>query len=272
MYVKLKEAHESLVNIDLILLFVSFKTSAAEVAALRSLLKLLTPNIAYAVAVNSNQSSQPIDELENDALLFLRYQDNLGYGRAINSLVSRLDCNVKYICPINTDIRWEVDTFGVIIDWLDTTPNISMVVPQIKNKTGEIQKLCKENPTLLAMLSRRMISSRFKPNWLKQYDAWYVMSNKNYNSIINSTYLSGCCMIIKKNLFMRVGGFDERFFLYLEDADITRSLAEYGRCVHFPYVSVTHIWGRGNYANLSLLLVNIKSLIYYFSKWGIKLW
>ena len=79
-------------------------------------------------------------------------------------------------------------------------------------------------------------------------------------------------MLARSDAFQRVGGFDERYFLYLEDADLTRSLAQQGRCVHLPVAGVVHGWGRGNYRNLRLMVVNLISAWRYFAKWGLSLW
>ena len=79
-------------------------------------------------------------------------------------------------------------------------------------------------------------------------------------------------MIMQTSAFFKVGGFDERYFLYLEDADLTRSMSSVGQCVHYPIAFIVHKWGKGNYKSLKLLLVNILSTYYYFIKWGLALW
>ena len=148
---------------------------------------------------------------------------------------------------------------------------MSLAVPQILDEP-RAQQLCEQNPTLLGLLSRRFLPKWLKPNWLKQYDRWYVMAERNYQDIFEVPYLSGCCMLMRSEAFLRVGGFDERYFLYLEDADITRSLAREGLCVHLPVGSVVHGWGRGNYTDIRLMLVNLVSAWNYFRKWGWSLW
>ncbi len=79
-------------------------------------------------------------------------------------------------------------------------------------------------------------------------------------------------MLMRSEAFQKVGGFDQRFFLYLEDADLTRRMAREGRCVHLPLVEVVHGWGRGNYSSLRLMLVNVMSAWRYFRRWGWALW
>jgi GT2 family glycosyltransferase len=97
------------------------------------------------------------------------------------------------------------------------------------------------------------------------------MADQDDQQVFDVPYLSGCCMLIKREAFEKISGFDERYFLYLEDADITRSLAQHGRCVHLPVAGVVHGWGRGNYRKLGLMLVNIVSAWRYFRKWGLTL-
>ena len=118
---------------------------------------------------------------------------------------------------------------------------------------------------MLGLFSRRFLPNALKPGWLKRYDRWYVMADQNYEEIFEAPYLSGCCMLMRSEAFRRIGGFDERYFLYLEDADLTRSLARDGRCVHLPLASVVHGWGRGNYRNLRLMAVNLISAWHYFA-------
>ena len=98
------------------------------------------------------------------------------------------------------------------------------------------------------------------------------MSEFDYNEVFEAPYLSGCCMIFRANSFYKIQGFDPSFFLYLEDADITRRLSSEGRCVHLPVAHIVHKWGRGNYRQNMLFLVNIISALIYFRKWGLAIW
>ena len=148
--------------------------------------------------------------------------------------------------------------------------DVSLLTPRILGELGDVQLLCKQSPTVLAMFSRRFIPNSLKPSWLKGYDLRYCMHEYDYSSIFEVPYLSGCCMVARSSSFEAVGGFDEKFFLYLEDADLTRSMSRLGRCIHFPYSSVVHSWGR-EYQSIKLMFVNLISAYHYFLKWGFKL-
>jgi hypothetical protein len=254
------------------LLLVAYHPSPLEVDQLQACLSELPPQVGYAVVVNDHQPGEAVEQLESNADCFLTNKDNPGYGRAVNRLVLRLGQLPPYIGVLNTDLSWLSGTFDTLLGWLQQHPDVSLALPQILDEDGTSQKLCKQHPTVLGLFSRRFLPDWLKPAWLKRYDNWYVMSDQNYQEVFEANYLSGCCMLIRSDAFCRSGGFDERYFLYLEDADLTRTLARYGRCVHLPVASVIHGWGRGNYRNLGLVIVNFASAWHYFRKWGWRLW
>ena len=257
---------------QLLLLLVAYHPSLQEVEQLQACLAELPPQVGYAVVVNDHYSGEPVEQLAAGADGFLANPNNPGYGRAVNRLVAHLGQLPPYIGVLNTDLTWPGGTFEQLLGWLQQHPQVSLAVPQILDEAGSPQKLCKHNPTVLGLFSRRFLPDWLKPTWLKRYDRWYVMADQNYQEVFEAPYLSGCCMLIRSDAFRRVGGFDERYFLYLEDADLTRSLARDGRCVHLPVAGVVHGWGRGNYRNLGLMAVNLASAWSYFRKWGWALW
>jgi GT2 family glycosyltransferase len=257
---------------QLLLLLVAYHPSQREVEQLQACLAELPPQVGYAVVVNDHHPGEPVEQLAAGADGFLANSDNPGYGRAVNRLVAHLGQLPPYIGVLNTDLTWPGDTFEQLLGWLQQHPQVSLAVPQILDEAGSPQKLCKRHPTVLGLFSRRFLPDWLKPAWLKRYDRWYVMSDQNYQEVFEAPYLSGCCMLIRIDAFRRVGGFDERYFLYLEDADLTRTLARDGRCVHLPVAGVVHGWGRGNYRNLGLVAVNLASAWHYFRKWGWALW
>lgn len=257
---------------QLLLLLVAYHPPLSEVEQVQACLETLPPEVGYAVVVNDHQPGEPVEQLVAGADCFLTNPDNPGYGRAVNRLVVELGQLPPYIGVLNTDLSWQSGTFERLLAWLQKHSEVSLAVPQILDEAGTPQKLCKRNPTVLGLFSRRFLPAWLKPSWLKRYDRWYVMADQNYEEVFEAPYLSGCCMLIRSEAFRQVGGFDDRYFLYLEDADLTRSLARDGRCVHLPVAGVVHGWGRGSYHNLGLMAVNLASAWHYFRKWGWAFW
>ena len=77
-------------------------------------------------------------------------------------------------------------------------------------------------------------------------------------------------MFFSTKVFMELGGFDERFFMYLEDCDIARRVSKKYKALHYPMATVYHLWERESKRNKKLLLIHIMSIIKYFIKWGIR--
>ena len=196
-------------NRNLLLLLVAYHPTPDEVDHLEACLIELSENIGYAVVVNDYIPGEPVEKLATNADYFLTNNNNLGYGRAVNLLVSKLENVPSYLGILNTDLTWSSDTFECLVAWLQKHPDVSLAVPRIVNKAGMTQKLCKRDPTLLSLYSRRFVPSWMKPAWLRRYDQWYVMSDKNYDEVFEASYLSGCCMLVRSNDFLQIGGFDE---------------------------------------------------------------
>lgn len=257
------------------LIVVAFHPDLEEVQRLKACLDVLHGSIGYCVVCNDYRQGEAADALEDGSDLFLRLSHNPGYGRAINAAVRELrgrDILAPFLGALNTDLNWEPGSFERLLGWLEEHPEVSLAVPRIVDPEGRVEQLCKRDPTLLALLSRRFFPEDLKPQWLRHYDRWFVMTDRDDTTVFDVPYLSGCCMLMRTAFFDRAGGFDERFFLYLEDADLTRRLRGLGRAVHLPVASVTHSWGRGNHRSLRLTFVNLQSAWMYFSKWGLRLW
>ena len=265
----------TLLSAKLLLVIVAYHPRAEEVERLLACLEALEPEVAYGVVVNDHRPGEPVEKLEAGAVLFLRQAANLGYGRAFNRAVAALEGQgplPAWIGALNTDLTWQPGTFETLLAWLEQQPEVVLAVPQITDAEGRPERLCKADPTMLALFSRRFVPERFKPGWLRRYDRRYEMADRDSASVFEVPYLSGCCMLIRSRALQQVGGFDERFFLYLEDADLTRQLRALGRCVHLPVARVRHVWGRGNHKSLRLTAVNLKSAWLYFRKWGWRWW
>ena len=95
----------------------------------------------------------------------------------------------------------------------------------------------------------------------------YAMLDKDLTVVQDIENASGCFMGFRTDLFKEVGGFDKRYFMYFEDADISREAAKRKRVVYFPEAVVYHLWGRDSKRNLKLLRIHIFSMLKYFIKW-----
>jgi GT2 family glycosyltransferase len=256
------------------LLIIAYRPKSPEIIALNNSISNLPANIRFSVAVNSAQSTlnSSLDHLLAQAHIVQLNTENLGYGRAANRLFNSLSHPAPWLAVLNTDLHWQPGSFENLLCWLLDHPEVVAAAPQILSPSGQIERLTKLDPSLLSLFSRRFVPQCFKPNWLCELDNRFLMMDYDINSIYDVPYLSGCALFVRSSAYKDVGGFDPAYFLYLEDADLTRRLRSLGRCVHLPVAQITHGWGRGSHRSLWLTLVNLWSAVIYFRRWGLKLW
>lgn len=197
-------------------------------------------------------------------LVLIQPKENKGFGAGNNAVLKLIQSD--YHVLINPDVR--VQSPAVIqglIDYMDQHQDVGLLSPKILNVDGTVQKLFRHNPTVLDM-AIRFIS----PNLLKKRQDWYVHAETGYTQQGIIEQASGAFMFFRTSTFKEIAGFDERYFMYMEDADITRKINNVSKAVFFPEVSVTHKWHRQNHSNLKFIGYNIRSMAQYFNKWGWK--
>lgn len=207
-----------------------------------------------------------IDNLSTDGTVALLKQNtgadviclpqNIGFGGAHNLALS-LNMG-KYHTVVNPDITVNEDVLGCIVQVMEDNPDIVMAMPKICFPNGTEQKLPKKNPTFRYLFGGR-ISKKIRDE--------YTNADFDYKDITDIDFCSGCFTVIRSDVFAQLGGFDERFFMYMEDADLSRRAKKLGRVVICPQVSVVHDWERGSAKNIKLLMRHINSSFKYFYKW-----
>lgn len=190
---------------------------------------------------------------------------NRGYGAAHNIAIRHtLEEGVKYHLVVNADIRFEPEILDEIEHFMDTHHEVGSLMPKVVYPDGRLQYLCKLLPTPLDVFSRR-----FLPKCLiRKRNERYELRASGYDRIMNIPYLSGCFMLLRADALREVGLFDERFFMYPEDIDLTRRIHRHFQTVFYPYVSIIHDHARGSYKSPKLLWIHIVNLCKYFNKWG----
>ncbi len=164
---------------------------------------------------------------------------------------------------INPDITVSSDVLSDIADFMDENPDISLMMPKILNSDGTEQFLPKRIPTakylFLGRLERLFKSlSKVRDEYTRKFD--------NIDTVTDIDFCSGCFMCIRSEVFKALGGFDERFFMYLEDADLTLRAQKFGRTVIAPQFCVTHLWDRSSAKSIKYLFIHLSSAFKFLIK------
>jgi GT2 family glycosyltransferase len=239
----------------------------------------ITGQYSYELAIYNacpHESDDPspsrVRSILNISSLTYQYGRNIGFGSANNRNFSSSMSEEPFLfIVVNPDICFEPSSLLPLLDWTISNPMVSCVSPLILNSGGRIQCSAKHNPTFLSLLLGRLPCLK-RIALFDKYDKWHRNLDCNYvSSCIESTYLSGCFLVIPSYFYRKVGGFSEKYFLHLEDADIVRKLARYGVCKHNPIGSVSHIWARGSHSSLLQMFHLAYSYLRYSMAWGIRL-
>ena len=190
---------------------------------------------------------------------------NLGYGAAHNIAIRKtIEQDIPFHLVVNPDIEFESSIFDELVDFMQKNSDVGLLMPKVLYPTGEIQYLCKLLPKPSDLFFRRFLPSK----WSQQSNERFELRSSGYDKLMDVPYLSGCFMLLRTQALKNVGLFDERFFMYPEDIDLTRRINREYRTVFYPNVSVIHNHTQGSYKSGLLLWVHLINMIRYFNKWG----
>ncbi len=165
---------------------------------------------------------------------------NLGFAAGIN-LAAR-HARGAFLLFLNPDTVVEGPVIAVLEDWLRAHADTAVVGPRVLNSDGSVQPSARAFPGLSTLLGGRS-------TWLTQRYPNNPWSRRNLIGLeasraLHADWLSGSCMMTRRDVFERLGGLDESFFMYWEDADYCWRIADLGlRRTYLPFVSVRHFAG-----------------------------
>ncbi|NUM57209.1 MAG: glycosyltransferase family 2 protein [Bdellovibrionaceae bacterium] len=191
---------------------------------------------------------------------------NLGFGKAHNiSIRKSIEEQIPYHLILNPDVYFdEQKILERIYHYMESHPDVGLLTPKVLYPDGSTQYLCKRLPRPYDLFVRRFGSRQAK----EKNNFYFEMRDKDYDKIMEVPSLSGCFMYFRTEVLKKIQGFDERFFMYMEDVDISRRASQVAKNIHFPEVKIYHEHGQGSYKSKKLLWYHIRSVLQYFWKWS----
>ena len=214
---------------------------------------------------NSPEASNS-DVADMSPNIVYRHIENRGYGNghnhALKEVVSENPDGFHLV--LNADIWWDGQIISELLNYIKENPDVGMVMPKVLNPDGSLQYTCRMLPTPI-----ELFANRFLPETVaKKIISRYLLKDLNHNKPINAPYLMGCFLLFRNKALKDCGLFDERFFLYPEDIDITRRIHEKWKTMYWPGVTIKHEHQRASRKSLKLLGIHTINMIRYFNKWG----
>lgn len=240
--------------------------------AIRTMEKYTSSNISKKVYVVDNGNSPDVKEENEEFVQYIKkypdviYADakkNLGFGRGHNMVLPYLES--EYHCIMNPDILFFEDAFKSILQYMDDNKQVGMVIPNIVDEQNHRQLVYRKELTVFDMFIRM-----FAKNLFPKRIASHTMQEMDYSKPFQVPFGQGSFLVIRTELFKQINGFDDRFFMYLEDADLCKRVNQVSRLMYYPDATVIHRWEQGSHKNMKLFRCHVASMKYYFQKWGWK--
>jgi len=191
--------------------------------------------------------------------------DNLGYGKGNNVAINKYVGQGKYFLISNLDIEFSIESIKQLIDRADMIGEFGVLMPKISYRSGENQYLCKLLPTPMNLFGRRFL--KFMKKHIEKENKTYEYRFTNYDIDMEVPYLSGCFMFTKYENLINENGFDKRYFMYLEDTDLSRRMFKY-KNYYIANIEVFHDFKKESHKSKKMTLAHMKSAVQYFNKWG----
>lgn len=243
---------------------VTYRTDEAE---LRKCFDSLRGSGIETITVVDNSPSDSLRALCSElGAAYVFTGENLGYGAAHNiALRSSLSApEVDYHLVINSDVYFEPETIPLIVAHMDANPDIGQLIPRTVYPDGREQAVVRLLPSPADVIFRRFLPD----SWTRRRNRRYLLEDRDHTKEINVPYHQGSFMFLRTDALRQVGLFDERFFMYPEDIDLTRRVHRQFRTVFFPDVTIVHAHRAASYKSLKMLRIHMVNMIRYFNKWG----
>ena len=239
-------------------------------------LNILNKTISSFLEINKSKKLFLIDNTKNSVyndlfshenIAYIPNKKNIGFGSGHNKVLSKISNYSNCHLILNPDVSFSSKTIEVLIDELNKDDSLAMIAPKVNFLDGTHQYSCRRYPKILELIGRR--SSLLRP-LLKSIVEKGEYRDKNLNEPFYCEYLTGCFQLYKTKDLVALKGFDERYFLYMEDVDICRKIDKLGkRKLYYPKVAIYHILKQGSLKKLNLFFRHLISAMKYYNKWGV---
>lgn len=223
------------------IIYVYYNTPKEILNSIDSLKTSCKKNTHEIIVINNN-SPKPLPEFSRKHnITILDNKKNYGYGRAVNQGVKI--AKGELILIVNPDTVFQNNAIDLMIKRVNSDKKIGALGPQLINTHGKILHSIASMPNLPDILFALSFINKLWPNNFYSRKYWAVGTDRSREQ--ESETVGGAVMMVRKDLFEKIRGFDERFFLYFEEADLCKRITKAGyKVLYFPKAKVVHLVGK----------------------------
>lgn len=242
---------------------VTYHTSPEE---LKKCLGTLSDSCAEAIYVVDHSGN---NDLESTVLLYPKThyisQPNRGYGAGHNvALRQSIARDFDLHLVINSDVEIAPADIDRMAQYMADNTSVGAIHPKILNRDGTPQHTVRMLPSPIDVIARRFLPKFLFKKRRERYELRHIDPSRQ----ANIPYMQGSFMMMSCAVLKEVGLFDDRFFLYPEDIDMSRRLHRVAPTLYYPEVTAIHHHRSASYHSFKMLCIHIANMIRYFNKWG----
>lgn len=188
---------------------------------------------------------------------------NIGFGGGVNrgaALVTE-----PYLLVVNPDVEVEPGCTKTLVAAMESGADIGLTAPRIETPDGRLYESVRRFPTLTDALGHAFLHFLWPDN---RFSRRYKMLDGDHSVASDVDWVAGTCLLLRREAWLSVGGFDEGFFMYMEDVDLSRRLGEAGwRRRYEPDARIVHEIGRStDQTPYRMIAAHHRSLYRYVAK------
>jgi len=227
---------------------------------------LNTPLEKKLFLIDNNSNSQFKDKFIHEDIVYISVGKNIGFGAGHNLILNKIKGLSNFHLILNPDVIFEPNVIPNLIRKLNRHEIVSMIAPKVLFPNKKHQYSCRRYPNVAELMARRF---SFLEPIFKNFIRKGIYSDKELQNSFFADYITGCFHLYKTEDFIELNGFDERYFLYMEDVDICKKIEKINKQkMYYPKEEITHVLKQGSSKNLKLFFIHTSSAIKYFLKWG----
>lgn len=171
----------------------------------------------------------------------------------------------EYVAIINPDIILKPNSLNILVDYVKLNGDVGIVAPKLLNIDGTVQKSVRRFINIYFLLLRILYWGRDMTNNKKLNS--YLLKNIDTNKIQKVDWAIGAALLLKKELFVQLDGFDKNFFLYVEDEDLClRTWKKEKKVIYLPESEMYHIHKKESHKFNRKTVMHAKSMFYFIKK------
>jgi GT2 family glycosyltransferase len=243
---------------------VAYNMKPADVEALSASFNSETP--VYKVVIDNSCLSTSEEIFTTLGWTYIHNPRNPGFGSSHNVIFKLFSHKADYHLIVNPDVTFGGAMISRLVHFLDENKNAGCVMPKVLYPDGTNQNLVKLLPSPLELILRRVPFAVVK-NYIN--NRFVISHNDQSLETIMAPFLSGCFLMFRTTVINKIGFFDERFFMYMEDIDLCRRLwLNKTPPYYLSKAHVIHGYEKGSAKSVKLFYYHIASAVKYFNKWG----